>query len=52
MDAEAIARAQARIGLEKLHERLGELTVEPGHELDFIRVPGAPSRRTLPVTWR
>jgi cytochrome P450 len=46
-----LARAQATIGLQKLYERLGELRVEPGHELDFIRVPGAPSRRALPVSW-
>jgi cytochrome P450 len=46
-----LARAQARIGLGRLYDRLGDIEVEPGHELDFIRVPGAPSRRALPVSW-
>jgi cytochrome P450 len=46
-----LARAQARIGLQRIYDRLGDLDVEPGHELDFIRVPGAPSRRSLPVSW-
>ena len=46
-----LARTQARIGLRVLHERLGAVEPVPGHETTFGRVPGAPSRLRMPVTF-
>ncbi|HVP03426.1 MAG TPA: cytochrome P450 [Solirubrobacteraceae bacterium] len=46
-----LARTQARIGLRVLHERLGAVEPVPGYETAFGRVPGAPSRLTMPVTF-
>ena len=44
-----LARAQGRIGLQTLYERLPDLRALPGQELEFTNNVGAPSRHTLRV---
>ncbi|HEY7632737.1 MAG TPA: cytochrome P450 [Thermoleophilaceae bacterium] len=46
-----LARAQGRIGLQTLMERLPSLRILPGQELEFINNVGAPSRHTLRAEW-
>jgi cytochrome P450 len=46
-----IARAEARIGLRVLYERLPELRVVDDAPLDFAPLTILPMRLTLPVTW-